>query len=227
MCGRFVQSASAQALALLTAQLGLSAAAADAGSVAPRYNLAPTQPALAVLPPAAEPAGVTPALGTLTFGLRRGETGQVINARAETLAQRPMFAGLLRRHRCLVLATGFYEWHTEAGGKTPYLFARQDGAPFVFAALHNRRPAGPPERACAAGGFVIVTTAANDVVAPMHGRMPVMLEAAAARAWLDPTLPVPEALTFLRPYGGAMRAHAVSRAVNNPRHDAPDCVAPA
>lgn len=227
MCGRFVQSASAQALDLLTAQLGLAPGAPDARLAAPRYNLAPTQPALAVLPPSTDGPQASSHLGALTFGLRRGETGQVINARAETLAERPIFAGLLRRHRCLVVATGFYEWHTEAGGKTPYLFSRDDGAPFVFAALHNRRPAGPPDRACAAGGFVIVTTAANDVVAPMHGRMPVMLEVAAARAWLDSSLPVPEALAHLRPYGGAMRAHAVSRAVNNPRHDAPDCVTPA
>lgn len=226
MCGRFVQSASAQALAELFDRLGLDAAP-DEGSSAPRYNLAPTQPALALCGPGKHAAGKA-AFTSLTFGLQRGETGQVINARSETLPERPMFRGLLGTGRCLVIASGFYEWRAAAdGGKTPYFFAREDGAPFGFAALHGRRAAGPPHRTCAAGGFVIVTTAANDVVAPLHHRMPVMLDADEARAWLDAELEVPAALELLRPYAGPMRAHAVGRAVNNPRHDAPDCIMPA
>lgn len=226
MCGRFVQSASAQALAALFDKLELDAPP-DEAFYAPRYNLAPTQPALALCGFDKRAAGKG-AFASLTFGLRRGETGQVINARGETLAQRPMFRGLLGTGRCLVVASGFYEWRAATdGGKTPYFFAREDGAPFVFAALHGRRAAGPPHRACAAGGFVIVTTAANDVVAPLHERMPVMLDAQGARAWLDAELEVPAALALLRPYAGPMRAHAVGRAVNNPRHDAPDCITPA
>lgn len=227
MCGRFTQTASPKALAELALRLGATPAdEALLERYAPRYNLAPTQAALALL---AARDGAPAHAAWLTFGLRRGDAGQVINGRAETLAERPMFSGLLAKERCLVLATGFYEWQPAApgGAKVPHHFALQDDAPFAFAALRGRRAAGAPERACAAGGFVIVTTEANATVAPVHGRMPVILDAEAARLWLDPSVPPPAALDLLGPYAGQLRAQAVGRGVNNPRHDAPDCIAPA
>lgn len=214
MCGRFVQHISEPQWGELLAELGAAAAPLPPA----RYNVAPTQPMAGVVwAPGAQKADPTPSATSLAFGISHGAQRLVINARAETLTERRMFSGLLAHHRALVVASAFYEWAPAAqGGKQPYCFARSDGAPFYFAALIEQRTVPTP-------GAVLVTTDASAAVAPVHARMPVMLDADAARLWLDPRHPVPEVLPLLTPYTGRMRVWPVSRAVNNPRHDAADC----
>lgn len=190
----------------------------------PRYNIAPQQQVTAVLN---EPE---PREDLLRWGLvpswsRDPTIGQrMINARAETLSEKPSFRNALRRRRCILPADGFYEWQGEAGGKTrtPYHITLIDGRPFALAGLWEvwRDPGGgEPLRTC-----TIITTTPNELMRPIHNRMPVILDASAARQWLVPGEVEPGSLQpLLRPYPAAeMVARVVSRRVNNPRNDSPD-----
>jgi putative SOS response-associated peptidase YedK len=127
---------------------------------------------------------------------RRGTP--LINARAETVAEKPSFKHALRRTRCLVPATSFYEWTDTGNGKQPFAVSRTDGALFAFAGLYSKTKS--PE-----GGtwptFTIITTEPNDLVRPIHDRMPVILEQRYEQAWLDPSLTDPHILlSLLTPY---------------------------
>ena len=152
---------------------------------------------------------------------------RMINARAESVATKPSFRGPLRRGRCLVLADGFYEWQLQAGRKTktPIYVRLKSGRPFAFAGLWDtwRSPEGTAISSCA-----IITTVANEILAPIHNRMPVILDRSAHATWLDVRESPTDRLTsLLCPYPGAeMEAYAVSPLVNNPRNDVPECVAP-
>lgn len=138
---------------------------------------------------------------------------KMINARAETVAEKPAFRAAFRCRRCLVAADGFYEWRSEGGGKQPYRVTRADGVPFAFAGLWERwdkTPDGPPLETCC-----IVTTDANDLVRPIHPRMPVILDPEDVAPWLDPATPPGEAQALLRPYPPeGLVAYRVSRRVN-------------
>ena len=148
----------------------------------------------------------------------------MINARAETVTERPAYRGAFERLRCLILADGFYEWQrTNAGAKQPFHITRAGGEPFAFAGLWSRwQPEeGEPIRSC-----TIITAAANEAVAPLHDRMPVILPRDAESDWLDAATPKPLLLELL--HGLPERETAlrpVSTAVNDARYDAPDCVA--
>ncbi len=148
-----------------------------------------------------------------------------INARAETLAERPLFRGLLKRNRCLVPASGFYEWKRDESRKTPYYIRLRDADLFAFAGLydvwHDAGGATCPT-------YAIVTTAANRVVAPLHDRMPVILGREDEERWVAGGPPGPEELrSLLGPYSaGAMEAYPVSTRVNSPAADDPSLVAP-
>jgi putative SOS response-associated peptidase YedK len=150
-----------------------------------------------------------------------------INARAETAADKPMFRAALRKRRCLVPASGFYEWLAVAGAKRkqPYCFRAADERPWAFAGLWERweGPEGPVE-SCA-----ILTTGANELVRPVHDRMPVILPEGHWPAWLDVGLQDSAALVpMLRPFpADAMRAYPVGPLVSNPRNDGPGCLEPA
>jgi putative SOS response-associated peptidase YedK len=148
-----------------------------------------------------------------------------INARSETAADKPMFRHALKKRRCLVPASGFYEWLATGGRKQPYCFRSWDEKPFAFAGLWERweGPDGPVE-SCA-----ILTTGANELVRPVHDRMPVILPRLHWQAWLDRDLQEAAAVVpLLRPYpSDAMRAYPVSLLVNNPRNDRPECLAAA
>jgi putative SOS response-associated peptidase YedK len=149
----------------------------------------------------------------------------MINARGETVATKPAFRKAIRERRCLILADGFYEWQERGRHKQPLFVRLANGRPFAFAGLWERwgGPDGTALDSCA-----IVTTTANDLLRPLHDRMPVILAPKDYDLWLDPSLQDVECLLpLLRPYPAEeMTAYPVSTRVNNPAHDAPDCIDP-
>ena len=198
----------------------------------PRYNVAPSQDVAAVR---ASDRGRTVAM--LRWGLIPGWARdpaighKLINARSETAAEKPSFRSAFRHRRCLIPADGFYEWQRRGGARQPWLFGLRDGAPMIFAGLWERWSV--PEGAALTGSLAerspgdavetctILTTAANEAVAPVHGRMPVILAPDAWDAWLAGD-EVP-----LGPYpADAITAHPVSTHVNRPANDDPRCVEP-
>jgi putative SOS response-associated peptidase YedK len=138
---------------------------------------------------------------------------RMINARSETAAEKPAFRAAMRRRRCLVVATGFYEWETRGGAKLPWRIGLRAGAPFAMAGLWEawKAPEGPPLET-----FAILTTSANELVLPLHDRMPVILPAEAWDAWLDPVHPDPLALrALLAPFPAeAMERQPASPSIN-------------
>lgn len=190
-----------------------------------RFNVAPGDDVLAVVRrEESHPEGALLRWGLVPYWVSEpSQLGvKTINARAETVAERPAYRDAFARRRCLILADGFYEW---AGG-VPHWISREDGAPFAFAGLWATwRPRGdadaPPLRSC-----TIVTTAAADAVRDLHDRMPVILPSGAEDAWIDPATPEPELHDVLAAPVSRLVARPVSRAVNDAHHDAPDCLDP-
>ena len=190
-----------------------------------RFNVAPGDDVLAVVRrEESHPEGVLLRWGLVPYWVAEpSQLGvKTINARAETVAERPAYRDAFARRRCLILADGFYEW---AAG-VPHWISREDGAPFAFAGLWATwRPRGdedaPPLRSC-----TIVTTAAADAVRDLHDRMPVILPPGAEDAWIDPATPAPELHDVLAAPVSRLVARPVGRAVNDARHDAPDCLDP-
>jgi putative SOS response-associated peptidase YedK len=150
---------------------------------------------------------------------------KMINARSETLAEKPSFRNAYQRRRCLILSDGFYEWQKQAGrGSQPYYFSREDGKPFAFAGLWEfwKSPQGEDVLSC-----TIITTHANGVVSPVHERMPVMLTAGNAWDWLKPA-PQEQLQQMLVPFPDElMTARPVSTLVNKPDVDSPALLHPA
>lgn len=215
----------------------LKAALSDGSPLDTRYNIAPGGPILAIRNTASPATPLAPPRTTarealsLRWGLvpawARDDRAPVINARAETAAEKPSFRDSLRTRRCLVPATGFFEWEARGRARQPWLFRLCDDRPFCFAGLWDtwRSPDGDELHTC-----VVLTTTPNEVLAPLHDRMPVILsEPGAWDAWLDPRIVAPDTLLpLLRPAPAAtMTALAVHPRVNNVRHDAPDCLEPA
>jgi putative SOS response-associated peptidase YedK len=194
--------------------------------VPPRYNVAPTQEVAAVLGEVDERH-----LEMLRWGLipswadDPGIGSRMINARSETAAEKPSFRRAFKERRCLIVADGFYEWQKTNGGKQPYYIHMESGRPFAFAGLwESWGKYGEEIRSC-----TILTTEANELVDEVHHRMPVILPPEDYELWLDPDFEEKEALTsLLRPYpSGGMEAYPVSRRVNSPSNNAPDCIEPA
>src|SRR5262249_36861319 len=146
-----------------------------------------------------------------------------INARSETAASKPAFRAPFRKRRCLIPASGFYEWRKQGKVRQPFLFRMRDGQPFAFAGMWDRWAKGDGRETCA-----ILTTAANELVRPFHERMPVILPLAFHDDWFDPHADAPGWLpSALRPYPAPeMEAVAVSTWVNDARHEGPECVQP-
>ncbi len=201
---------------------------AEVPQLAARYNIAPTQPVLAIRRDSGGPAAVWLRWGLIPHWAKDAGIGaRMINARAETVAEKPAFRSAFRRRRCLIVADGFYEWQKTAGKtKQPYFFGLQPaGTTFAFAGLWERwqDPAGQPVESCS-----IITTSANDLLQPIHDRMPVIIPAEHYAHWLDPQFeqsgPLQE---LLQPYpAAAMHTHPVSTHVNSTRNDDPACVVP-
>lgn len=221
MCGRFVLISSAEALA---SAFGIE----DPPALAPRYNIAPGQPVLTVHQ---DPAGRRRG-GLIHWGLvpawsrERPAGASLINARAETAADKPSFRLPFRRRRCVVPADGFYEWSPAGAARQPWFIHRRDRRPFAIAGLWDRwyDPGGNALESCA-----LLTTAANSFMAPLHSRMPVILDAETIGPWLDPDEHRVEHLAMLlKPVpDDLLAAYAVNRRVNDPRHDDPACLEPA
>jgi putative SOS response-associated peptidase YedK len=145
-----------------------------------------------------------------------------INARAETLLDRPLFRGAVRRNRCIIPASGFYEWQTVPGAKLkqPWYFRRTDLSLLGFAGFSAHDAEGQ-------NTFLIITAKANQLLAPIHDRMPVILSPEGEQVWLDRGAQTLEALAFLTPYPAEqMEGFPVSRAVNDPRDEGPDLIKP-
>ena len=187
------------------------------------YNIAPTQQVLTVV------GGEQRRGGFMRWGLvphwAKDMSGgaRMINARAETVAERPAFRDALRRRRCLVLADGFYEWHRSATGRRPMRIIMRSGKPFAFAGLWAvwRDPEGNRVPSC-----TIITTAANDLLAPIHDRMPVVLPPSLEELWLDRSVDDPDVLTsVLSPFADdALQAYEVSTLVNSAANNGPEII---
>jgi putative SOS response-associated peptidase YedK len=153
----------------------------------------------------------------------------MINARAESLAEKPSFRTAYRRRRCLVLADGYYEWQSEPNkkSKTPFYIRLKSEAPFAFAGLWETWRSAEDDTSIMS--CAIITTRPNPLLEPIHNRMPVILEPETYEQWLDPTEQSPDKLNgLLKPYPDSkMTAYAVSKLVNNPKNDSPECVVPA
>lgn len=150
---------------------------------------------------------------------------RLINARAETLPAKPAFRDAFLNRRCLVVSDGFYEWKKERGRSIPFFISMRDGRPFGLAGLyeHWRAPDGGDLDTC-----TVITTEANELLSPIHNRMPAIIPAAERDAWLDAGMKDPEALlALLRPFATeGMEAYQVSSFVNSAVHDSPECIRP-
>ncbi len=224
MCGRFTLRTPAT---VLTRQLLLDLGVEAPADLRPRFNIAPTQMIAAV-------REVSP--GDRTFDwLRWGLVpswakdvsigNRMVNARAETVAEKPAFRDAFRRRRCLVLADGYYEWRKEGSKKQPYYIRMADESPFAFAGLWERWSPGGSNDAVLET-CTLITTDANEVTRPIHDRMPVILSPTEYVLWLNPEFRDPRALLpLLKPYeAGEMIAVPVTPYVNNPKHDDPACL---
>jgi len=219
MCGRFALATDKKILAML---YGLDLRADF--ELRPRYNIAPSQKVLTLRlsPENGEKELTELKWGFVPFWADDPAIGnRMINARAETAAEKPSFRNALKKRRLLVPASGFYEWKSEDGKKQPFFIYRRDEKPFSFAGLWERWDKGsdPLE------SFTILTTEPNSLLSDLHNRMPVIIRAEDYSAWLNPDaepiflqqmmVPFPsEELTF----------HPVSKKVNKPSNDHPEII---
>jgi putative SOS response-associated peptidase YedK len=224
MCGRFTLFSSGESLIRTFGVAGLP------DHLIARYNIAPTQAVTVVRvnPERRERESALLRWGLVPFwATDPGIGNRLINARAETAAERPAFRAAFRHRRCLVPVDGFYEWRRRRGGsKQPFFVRMRDGNPFGLAGLWERWEGGD-------GGVLesctVLTTDGNAVVAPIHDRMPVIIPPESYDLWLDPSVRKPDLLQpLLRPYPAAeMVAYPIDERVNNPRIDDESLIHPA
>jgi putative SOS response-associated peptidase YedK len=223
MCGRFTLTTSVRDLANL-----FQVTEVQAPAVQPHFNIPPTAQVLAVrrLPDHEGRQLVPLRWGLIPFWAKDPAIGnRLINARVESAAEKPAFRDAFRNRRCLVLADGFFEWKKKGGKKEPYLVRMRDGKSFAFAGLWDRwhDPDNQRVETC-----TILTTNANELVRPLHDRMPVILEPGGYGPWLDPEMQDQSKLqSLLHSYPAKqMTAFPVNARVNSPRNDDPSCVEP-
>ncbi|AFY56398.1 hypothetical protein Riv7116_3958 [Rivularia sp. PCC 7116] len=223
MCGRFTLIAEPDRLKEMFEVSDISNCQLE-----PRYNIAPTQTVATVLYDSESKKRQCQLLrwGLIPSWSKDSKIGsRMINARAETLAEKPSFRSAFKRRRCLVLADGFYEWKKLADKKQPYYFQLQDKQPFAFAGLWEEWQSPENEKI---NSCTIITTDANELLQPIHNRMPVILQQPDYEQWLDPHLQKTELLQqLLHPYlSEKMTSYAVSIRVNNPNHNSLECIKP-
>jgi putative SOS response-associated peptidase YedK len=218
MCGRFAFYSSHEAVRRL---FGV----ADAPPIEPRYNIAPTQFVAAVR---ADDTGRRLAMlywGLVPHWAKDKRTGaRMINARSETLKEKPSFRNAYRRRRCLVLADGYYEWQRRNEGKQPFFISAANGEPFGMAGLWETWQG--PDETSPLESCTIITTVPADSIAHIHDRMPVIVPADAYGTWLDPAnddlTDLDRLLVPCAP--DRLRAYPVSRGVNNARNQGPQLI---
>ncbi len=219
MCGRYNLITDAQALVdffILSNSL----------AVPPSYNIAPSQRV-----PAVRLVENRRTAGLLHWGLiphwakERKIAYKMINARAETVAEKPAFRSAFRRQRCLIPATGFFEWQTTDDGKQPYNFKLRDGGLMAFAGLWESWTSDGGDKI---DSCTIIVTEATDTVRPIHDRMPVILDPESHETWLNDAIQDPDRLKrLLKPYPANLTvAYPVSSIVGKPANDDPACIEP-
>lgn len=220
MCGRFTLTATGQ-------QIAEAFDLAEIPELSARFNIAPGQ-SIATIVYSREQEQRQ--LHSMEWGLVphwSNDTkigAKLINARAETVAEKPAFRSCIRRRRCLVIADGFYEWSGEDdNGKQPYYFQLPERRPFAFAGLWDYWQSRSGENMVSC---TIITTEAGDPVSPIHDRMPAIVPPSAYERWLDPGLNDPQrALALLQSDEvPQFQSYAVSEAVNNPANESPECI---
>jgi putative SOS response-associated peptidase YedK len=223
MCGRFTLTATPEQLQQAIPVLSLPTIGISA-----RYNIAPSQP-VAVVPNDGQMKLDFYVWGLIPSWAKDPSIGsRMINARGETLAEKPSFRSAFRRRRCLIPANGFYEWQQAPGRKTkiPMYIRLKSGEPFAFAGLWEswNAPDGSNVLSC-----TIITTTPNSLLEPIHNRMPVILPPSAFAQWLEPGEQNPSTLqALIQPYPAeAMTAYPVSTLVNRPENDVAACIQPA
>lgn len=215
MCGRFAFYSPSEATAAL---FGVNAAP----PVEPGYNIAPTRYVAAIRNDAAGARELCMLRwGLVPFWAKEPAIGnRMINARAETVAEKPAFRAAYRKRRCLVLADGFYEWRVDEHGKTPHYISKASGEPLAFAGLWEIWHDGESNETLQT--TTIVTTAANDFMQKLHARMPVIVEPAFAGSWLDCEASALDEVIAATPQ---LQAWPVARTVNNARNEGAELVA--
>ncbi len=219
MCGRFTLNTSAQIIAEL---FKLS----EILDIKPRYNIAPTQSIATVT---IESEKVERQFQFMRWGLIPSWAKDMkigshnINARSETVAEKPAFRSAIKHRRCLIIADGFYEWQPQGKKKQPYYFTMANNEPFAFAGLWENWQSPESDNIVSCS---IITTAANETVQPVHDRMPVILPEGNWEEWLDPSIKnAQQVLPLLKPYDpAAMKKDAVSAIVNNATREGIECI---
>lgn len=217
MCGRYMLSTDGETLAE-------AFELESAPEVEPRYNIAPSQPVLIVRGTGNGREAVRARWGLVPFWAEDPKVGyRMINARSETVAEKPAFRAAFRQRRCLVPASGYYEWKAVEGAKQPYFIFPTEAGCFGIAGLWERWQG---EDECIES-CTLLTCAANERLSAVHDRMPVVLRLQDYASWLDPRASRDELETLLVPAGDdGFSMQAVSKTVNSPRNDSPACIEP-
>lgn len=219
MCGRFTLAISPELLAEVIGEI-------EAERIQPRYNIAPTQQVAVIR----LDAGGKRHLAYLRWGLippwaKDAAVGNhMINARSETVAEKPAFRHAFRSRRCLVPASGFFEWKEEGGRKQPLYVHMKDGGPMIFAGLWEswKSPEGETVESC-----TILTTSSNGLIRPLHDRMPVILGRNDWDIWLSCEATREQLTPLFQPYPSELLAmYPVGTGVNSPRNDSPELIEP-
>ncbi len=216
MCGRYTLSTSGDELAQ---QFGIS----ELSDWAPRFNIAPSQPVPVLTCTQSQTQVEYMHWGLVPSWSKDKKLGsKMINARAETVSEKPAYRTAYRKRRCLVLADGYYEWVKQAGGKQPYYMRLRSDQPFAFAGLWEKWQSKDDSNYLSCS---IITCASNGQLAPLHHRMPVIVEPTEYGNWLDDKTSIDSIAQLLKPLANGMLATIpVSTFVNSPAHEGPDCV---
>ncbi len=220
MCGRF-------ALKAPPADIARQFSVDAVPELAPRYNIAPTQDIIVIRHPWREPEARLEA-AQVKWGLLPSwakdisMAAKLANARGETVAEKPAFRSAFRRMRCLIPADGFYEWEATPAGKQPWFLRLKSQAPLAFAGLweHWQGPDGAPLETA-----TIITTDANELVRPVHDRMPVILQPGEWAVWLGAQTKADDLKALLKPLpSDLMERYRVSRRMSNARNEGEECI---
>lgn len=222
MCGRY--SLTLQGKKIVHGEL--NEVAIQLRTLAPRFNIAPGQTAPVIRMEDGRPRVTNLRWGLIPSWAKDPKIAwQCVNARSETVSSKPAFRSAFRKRRCLIPATGFFEWQSVNGKKQPWHFFRPEGDLIEFAGLWETWT--PPGETAPIETFAICTTAPNRVAAPIHDRMPVILSEESANAWLDPASPAESLGAVMVPAPDDLLAcYRVSPVVSNARNDVPECVEP-